>query len=296
MTFRFPFFGKKRPGSLNPAPTNRQSMETSLSGDISKAGQDRDAAGSEKEKQDMTDHIVKSYNEEMEQLSALLQQMGELSKQQLTISIQLFENPQKKEAKKLIKRDRKMDLLNDQVEEQVMRILALRAPVAIDLRETIAALKIARELERIGDLIKNSVKRERVVAKQELQFGAKRITEMGGEVAEQLEAVLSALFERDIEKAMDVWVSDEHIDELCNAVFTEILSGMMVQPQNISAFTQMAFIVKNYERIGDHCTNIAESIYYVLTGDQIEQARPKNDRTSSMIVDPEPDPDSDSKD
>ncbi|VAW07424.1 Phosphate transport system regulatory protein PhoU, partial [hydrothermal vent metagenome] len=177
-----------------------------------------------------------------------------------------------------------VDAINDDIEERVMNILALRQPLAVDLRETIAALKIARELERIGDLARNTAKRSRVIIEQEPLEGMEEIFKMGYVAVKIVEDVIQAFENRDVEKAIEVWNADEEIDEFCNTVFTQLLSGMMVDNSNINACTQMTFVAKNLERVGDHATNIAESIHYVLTGEKIDELRPKSDKTSSTTV------------
>lgn len=232
----------------------------------------------------MKEHIVTSFNEVMSELSDEILHMGRLVQKQLMGALKALETRNPDLAKRIRRNDKQVDAINDDIEERVMNILALRQPVAVDLRETIAALKIARELERIGDLARNTAKRSKVILDDEPIDGMDQISEMGRVAVKIVEDVIAAYEERDVDKAIQVWNADEEIDEYCNKVFTQLLSGMMVDNSNINACTQMTFVAKNLERVGDHATNIAESIHYVLTGEKIDERRPKGDKTSSTIV------------
>lgn len=232
----------------------------------------------------MNEHIVTSFNDVMEELSGEILHMGRLVRKQLNGALKALDTRNPDLAKRIRKNDKQVDAINDDIEERVMNILALRQPVAVDLRETIAALKIARELERIGDLARNTAKRSKVILDDEPIDGMEEIAKMGEVAVKIVEDVMAAYEARDVEKAIAVWNADEEIDDYCNTVFTQLLSGMMVDNSNINACTQMTFVAKNLERVGDHATNIAESIHYVLTGDRIDERRPKSDKTSSTIV------------
>ncbi|MBT8472493.1 MAG: phosphate signaling complex protein PhoU [Marinicaulis sp.] len=232
----------------------------------------------------MNEHIVTSFNDVMDELSDELVHMGQLVRKQLKGALKALETRNADLAKRIRKNDKQVDAINDDIEERVMNILALRQPVAVDLRETIAALKIARELERIGDLARNTAKRSKVILEEEPIKGMDEIAKMGEVAIKIVEDVMAAYQARDVEKAIAVWNADEEIDDYCNTVFTQLLSGMMVDNSNINACTQMTFVAKNLERVGDHATNVAETIHYVLTGDRIDERRPKNDKTSSTIV------------
>ncbi len=232
----------------------------------------------------MNEHIVSSFDDVMSELSSELIRMGALVREQLIGALKALKRRDENLAKRIRKNDKQVDAINDDIEERVMSILALRQPLAVDLRETIAALKIARELERIGDLARNTAKRSRVIIEQEPLEGMEEIFKMGYVAVKIVEDVMQAFENHDVEKAIEVWNADEEIDEYCNTVFTQLLSGMMIDNSNINACSQMTFVAKNLERVGDHATNIAESINYVLTGDKIEERRPKGDKTSSTIV------------
>lgn len=232
----------------------------------------------------MNEHIVTSYNDVMSDLSAEISHMGRLVRKQLIGALKALETRDLDLAKRIRKNDKQVDAINDDIEERVMNILALRQPVAVDLRETIAALKIAREFERIGDLARNTTKRTKVILDEDPIDGMEEILKMGRVSVKIVEDVVTAYENRDVELAIAVWNADEEIDEYCNTVFTQLLSGMMVDNSNINACSQMTFVAKNLERVGDHATNIAESIHYVLTGEKIDERRPKSDKTSSTIV------------
>ncbi len=232
----------------------------------------------------MNEHIVSSFDDVMSDLSTEIIHMGALVREQLVGALKALKRRDENLAKRIRKNDKQVDAINDDIEERVMNILALRQPLAVDLRETIAALKIARELERIGDLARNTAKRSRVIIEQEPLEGMEEIFKMGYVAVKIVEDVMQAFENRDVEKATEVWNADEEIDEYCNTVFTQLLSGMMIDNSNINACSQMTFVAKNLERVGDHATNIAESIHYVLTGEKIDEHRPKRDKTSSTTV------------
>ncbi|MFQ5562346.1 MAG: phosphate signaling complex protein PhoU [Parvularculaceae bacterium] len=232
----------------------------------------------------MNEHIVSSFNEVMGKLNEELLRMGRLVRDQLDSSIKALLTRDEDLARRVRKNDKQVDAINDDIEERVMHILALRHPFAVDLRDTIAAMKIARELERIGDLARNIAKRSGVIIEHEEVAGMAGIEKMGAVALKIVEDVMRAYEERDVDAALAVRNADEEIDDYCNKVFIEVLSDMMVDRENINACSQMTFIAKNLERVGDHATNIAESIHFVLTGEKIDERRPKKDKTSTMIV------------
>lgn len=234
----------------------------------------------------MNEHIVTSFNDDMTELSAELRRMGDLVQKQLVGALQALTIADADLAERIRKNDKQVDAINDDVEERVMNILALRQPVAIDLRETIAALKISHELERIGDLAKNIAKRSKVILETDSVSGMGPIKDMGRLVVKITEDVMSAFEQRDVERTLMVWNDDEAIDDYCNRAFTELLTEMMEDRRNVNACAHLTFVAKNLERVGDHATNIAESIHYMLTGENIDERRPKSDRTSSLIVPP----------
>ena len=180
--------------------------------------------------------------------------------------------------------DKKVDALHRQIEERAVLVIARRQPMAQDLRETIAAIRIANDVERIGDLGKNIAKRAvAVVAEQQpkaLMLGLKHMGELS---LAQLKEVLDAFIERDADRALKVWYKDEEIDAMYNSLFRELLTYMMEDPRNIGLCTHLLFGAKNIERVGDHTTNIAETIHFLVKGVNITDDRPKSDDTSTTL-------------
>jgi len=231
-------------------------------------------------------HIVRSYAEELEALDVDLSHMGGLAEAQLSSVIDAVARRDISLAERVIRNDERVDAFERQVEARVFRLLALRQPVAIDLRTTISAIKTAGELERIADLAKNIAKRALVLSAEEPLKAASGVLRMGRISLTRLSDVLNAYSQRDVGKAVAVWGGDNEIDELYNSLFREILAGMMEEPAAINACTHLAFVAKNFERIGDHATNIAESVYFLVIGDYLQDQRPKGDVTSTTAVDP----------
>ena len=233
----------------------------------------------------MAEHIVKSFHDQLEALSTAIVQMGGLCEAQLANAIEAVSRRDMPLAEQTISTDTKIDLLEAQIEQQAVRLLALRQPLALDLRETLAALKISHDLERIGDLAKNVAKRTLVIARDAPdQHLAQGLTRMGRQALTQVKDVLDAFARRDAQTALRVWKNDNDIDELYNSLFRELLTYMMEDPRKIGPSTHLLFIAKNFERIGDHATNIAETVYYAATGTKIGEDRPKSDTTSTATV------------
>ncbi|ABS62021.1 phosphate uptake regulator, PhoU [Parvibaculum lavamentivorans DS-1] len=234
----------------------------------------------------MTQHIVKSFQEELDGLSAQIAQMGGLTEAQLQAAIEAVVKRDTQLAERTIREDQRIDTLEAEIENQAIRLIALRQPMAADLREAIAAIKISIDLERIGDLAKNIAKRAMVL--QNDFEGANRliqgISRMGRLAQRQLKQVLDAYSNREAQAAMEVWRDDEEIDAMYNSVFRELLTYMMEDPRTIGVSTHLLFIAKNIERIGDHATNIAETVGYLVTGEWVHDERPKGDTTSTTAV------------
>jgi phosphate transport system protein len=231
------------------------------------------------------EHIVRSYEEELTHLNNKIARMGGLVEKVLGQSFEALERRDPELAVATIKEDEEIDALERQIEEQAVIMIAKRQPLAYDLRQIMAALRISIELERIGDLGKNLAKRAvAVVGEQQpkqLMLGLKHMGELA---LSQLKEVLDAFIERDAERALKVWYKDEEIDSMYNSLFRELLTYMMEDPRNIGLCTHLLFGAKNIERIGDHATNIAETVYYLATGRTITDQRPKGDTTSSTPV------------
>jgi phosphate transport system protein len=181
-------------------------------------------------------------------------------------------------ASSVIVRDARLDGLEMDIERKAVRLIALRQPVADDLRRTVAAMKISMNLERCGDLAKNIAKRALVIAESEpVTPLTSSIERMGELVTTRLKDVLDALASREVEQAIAVWTQDHEVDEHYDAIFRELLTYMMGDPRMITACAHLLFVAKNLERIGDHATNIAEILHYEITGVELTEERPKSD-------------------
>lgn len=235
----------------------------------------------------MSEHIVKSYEEELTLLDRRIAQMGGRSENLLVEAMNALERRDPKLAEHAVESDAAIDQQERALQEQVILMLARRQPMANDLRHIMTVLKIAGDLERIGDLAKNIAKRALTVAHEThpkpLMTGMRHMTEM---VQTQLRDVLDALTELDAEKALKVWQRDQDVDAMYNSLFRELLTYMMEDPRNIGLCTHFLFGAKNIERIGDHTTNIAENVYYLVHGVPIADDRPKGDDTASTLIEP----------
>ena len=223
-------------------------------------------------------HIVSSFDEELTRLNNIISQMGGLAESQLISSIRSIVKRDSELAEKVILSDQRIDVLEQEVQDFAVRLLALRQPMADDLRQVVTALKLSNDLERIGDLAKNIAKRAQVL---------NQILNMAKLAQEIIKDVLDAYIESDAEKAHRVWERDQEVDDMYNSLFRELLTYMMEDPRNITASTHLLFIAKNIERIGDHATNIAETIYYRIKGEDLPGIdRPKNDAANFAVVEP----------
>ena len=230
----------------------------------------------------MSDHIAKAYDQDIAQLKAMLAEMGCLAEEQLDNAIIALTRRDLTLADQVIRGDEKLDQLERQIEEKAILTIAKRQPVALDLREIVVAIRVAADIERIGDLAKNTAKRAHAIPEglpRKLSAGLLR---MGAMAQMQLTEILDAFIRQDADKAMAVWRSDEDLDALFNSIFRELLTYMMEDPRNITMCTHLLFGAKNLERIGDHTTNIAENIYFLIHGKTITEGRPKKDVTAMM--------------
>jgi phosphate transport system protein len=228
----------------------------------------------------MSDHIVKAYDSDLAQLKSMLSEMGGMAEEQLAKSIDALLRRDIKLADSVVLADQLLDAKEIAVEEKAVLTIAKRQPMAKDLRNVMVTIRIASDIERIGDLAKNIAKRAHAIYDSIPQRLTKGLERMGQLSQVQLKLVLDAFAADDAEKAMDVWRHDEDIDALYNSIFRELLTYMMEDPRMIGACTHLLFATKNIERIGDHATNIAENIYYLVNGEMLKEQRPKNDRTS----------------
>lgn len=234
-----------------------------------------------------TEHIVKSFDQELEKLKRTIVQMGGLAESQLETSIQAIVRRDADLATRVVQSDDRLDQYESQIDVDAVRLLALRQPMASDLREIIAALKIAADLERIGDYAANLAKRAIALSQVPAVRPVSTIPRMGRLVQEIIKDVLDAYTERDVQKALDAWGRDEEVDDLYTSLFRETLTYMMEDPRNITPCTHLLFVAKNIERIGDHATNVAETIHFLVKGEPMSGSRPKGDASSFEVVEPD---------
>ncbi|WP_296169298.1 phosphate signaling complex protein PhoU [uncultured Brevundimonas sp.] len=224
----------------------------------------------------MNQHTVKAYGDELNQLTAEVARMGGLAEAQVADAVDSVARRDVALARAVVERDAKLDAMHREIEKKAIRLIALRQPVASDLRRALAAMKLAVDLERTGDLAKNISKRALILAEGEpMQPLTRSIERMGKLVSMRLRDVLDAYAAGEVDRAVAVWNTDDEVDEHYNSLFRELLTYMMGDPRTISACTHLLFMAKNLERIGDHATNIAETIYYEITGQEFTGERPR---------------------
>jgi phosphate transport system protein len=233
-----------------------------------------------------TEHIVRSYDEDLRKLRDLTARMGGLAERQVADATRALVRRDTTLAAEVVSRDAQIDALEREIEAFCVRLLALRQPMAADLRVVIAAMKASNDLERIGDYARNAAKRAIVLASLPSIGSLNGFERMAQMVQENLKAAMDAFVNDDAEAAQRVWEADEPVDAIYNGIFRELLTFMMEDPRNISAATHMLFIAKNLERIGDHTTNIAERIFYAVRGDTLPDERPKADQSAYAVVRP----------
>ena len=235
----------------------------------------------------MTEHTVRSFDDQLKHLKNLIVQMGSLAEAELEGAITALNRRDTALAQSIVGSDSRLDELEHEVANLAVRVLALRQPMASDLREIVSALKISSDLERMGDYAANVAKRAIALNQLPAVKPAGSIPRMARLVQAIIKDVLDSYVERDPERAVDAWRRDEEVDEMYTSIFRELLTYMMEDARNISACTHLLFVAKNIERIGDHATNIAEIIHYLVLGRQIDRARPKGDTTSFAVVRPD---------
>lgn len=231
-------------------------------------------------------HLVKSYSQELQQLRDLTTEMGGKVESQVANATEAIVARDSDLATRVVEQDLAVDVLEREAEQLVIRMLALRQPVANDLRQIVASLKITASMERIGDYAKNMAKRSIVLGQFALPFSLTGLSSMARLVQENLRLVIDAIGENDPQKAVQVWTSDQAIDDLYNSIFRELITYMMEDPRSITPCTHMLFIVKNLERIGDLATNIAETVHYAVTGAVLDDERPKGGDAAYALVRP----------
>jgi phosphate transport system protein len=229
----------------------------------------------------MSEHTIKAFDVDLQELSRKVAEMGGLAEKQIADAVQALSRRDAALAQRVMAIDPQVDALQREIEEKAILTIARRQPMAVDLREIVGALRVSNDLERIGDLAKNIAKR--VVAlngefrPSQVIRGVEHMTDL---VLGQLKQVLDAYARRDVAMAIEVWRGDEEIDAVNNSLFRELLTYMMEDPRNITFCTHLLFCAKNIERMGDHATNIAETVHYIVEGRPLADERPKGDTTS----------------
>jgi phosphate transport system protein len=228
-------------------------------------------------------HIVTSFEADLKRLRDMIAAMGGLVEQALGDAMTALLQHDPEIAAKVVENDPKIDSQERLVEQFAVQLLALRQPVANDLRQVVAALKVITDLERIGDYAANIAKRSLVINRVAQSFALTGLAQMAALVQQNLKTTIDVVGEADPQKAIAVWRADQMVDDLYNTIFRELITYMMEDARSISACTHLLFIAKNLERIGDHATNIAEITYYAITGQNLPDFRPKGDMTSAYI-------------
>jgi phosphate transport system protein len=233
----------------------------------------------------MSEHTIKAFDADLEELSRMVAEMGGLAEKQIADSVVALARRDVDLARRVIALDPSIDALQRGIEERAILTIARRQPMAVDLRDIVGSLRVSNDLERIGDLAKNIAKRV-VVLDGDITFnqvirGVEHMTKL---VLGQLKQVLDSYARRDLAKALEVWRKDEEIDAVNNSLFRELLTYMMEDPSNITFCTHLLFCTKNIERMGDHATNIAETVHYMVEGRPLADERPKGDDTASFTA------------
>jgi phosphate transport system protein len=229
----------------------------------------------------MKEHIVTSYEKELRDLTRKITEMGGHAERLVADSVAALLKRDTELAERVIVQDKTVDILQREIEEAAIAMIARRQPLATDLREIVSALRVAGDLERIGDLAKNTAKRALALEGEYRAQKQLRGVEHMSEIAiEQLKSVLDAYSNHDDARALAVWRRDGEIDAIYTSLFRELLTYMMEDPRHITLCTHLLFAAKNIERIGDHATNIAETVHYLVVGEPLSDERPKSDTSS----------------
>jgi phosphate transport system protein len=233
----------------------------------------------------MAEHTIKAFDADLHELQRMVAEMGGLAEKQIADAVDALANRDSTLAQQIIAGDAAIDALQREIEEKGVLVIARRQPMAVDLREIVAALRVSSDLERVGDLAKNIAKRVVALGMDfRLPTVMRGVESMADQVLSALKQVLDAYAKRDITEALEVWKGDEAIDAVNNSLFRELLTYMMEDPRNITFCIHLLFCAKNIERMGDHATNIAETVHYMVEGRPIMAERPKSDMTSLTSV------------
>ena len=231
------------------------------------------------------DHIVSSYDDDLSRLDSIIAEMGGLAERQLADAVDALTRRDVALAEQVIEADERIDQLEEEIDNFTIQVLALRQPMADDLRAVVVALKIASNLERIGDYAKNVAKRTLTLSHMEPVGNAtSTIQRMARQVQGMIKNVLDSYGGHDLAKADDVRMRDEEVDLMHTSLFRELLTYMLEDPRNITACTHLLFVAKNVERIGDHVTSIAENVHFLISGEMPTDERPKSDLSSQTVL------------
>jgi phosphate transport system protein len=233
----------------------------------------------------MSEHISTAYDEELDRLRRHIAEMGGLAERMVMDATIALARSDTTRAQQVIATDARLDELERKIEDQAVLMLMRRQPVAVDLREVMASMRIANDLERAGDLAKNIAKRSLKVQGLQPARAVTGVEALSRLAQAQLKDVLDAYARSDAEAALDVWSRDGQIDALENSLFRELLTYMMEDPRNITYCTHLLFCAKNLERLGDHTTNIAETVHYLVTGRTLPTDRPRGDSPTDQTAD-----------
>jgi len=228
----------------------------------------------------MTEHTAKAFDLDLQELDRMVAEMGGLAEKQIAESVAALTKRDAERARRVVAADERIDALQAEIEEKAVLTIARRQPMAVDLREVVSALRVANDLERIGDLAKNIGKRVALTGDFHPVKLIRGVEHMAALVLAQLKEVLDAYAAHDLGRAMAVWRGDEGVDALCTSLFRELITYMMEDPRNITFCIHLMFCAKNIERMGDHATNIAETVHYLIEGRPITDQRPKGDTTT----------------
>jgi phosphate transport system protein len=233
----------------------------------------------------MSTHTMKAFDADLEELARMVAEMGGLAEKEIADSVVALARRDVDLAQRVIALDPSVDALQRAIEEKAILTIARRQPMAVDLRDIVGSLRVSNDLERIGDHAKNIAKRvlalDADIAFSQVIRGVEEMTKL---VLAQVKQVLDAYASRDVAKALEVWRRDEEVDAVNNSLFRELLTYMMEDPRNITSCTHLLFCTQNIERMGDHATNIAETVHYMVEGRPLAEERPKGESTASFTA------------
>jgi phosphate transport system protein len=233
----------------------------------------------------MDEHTAKAFDVDLQDLSRMVAEMGGMAEKQIADAVDALAKRDGERARRVIASDAEIDNLQREIEDRAVLTITRRQPMAVDLRVIVSALRIANDLERIGDLAKNIAKRVMpITADFHPQKVIRGVEHMAALVLAQLKQVLDSYAGHDVEKAVAVWKGDEEIDAICTSLVRELLTYMMEDPRHITFCIHLMFCAKNIERMGDHATNIAETVYFMVQGRPIADERPKGDTLAALAA------------